>query len=84
MNVQRGKHFRSFLGKNILLLACTTSLIGGYAIYEVNKYYMYVKYKSLVNVYLDACERDYLQSLQQEGRQVDLVLGQKAKQFEQP
>jgi hypothetical protein len=45
---------------NIILLLCTTAAVIGGASYEINKYYMYLKYKNLVDSYLDACEKDYL------------------------
>lgn len=72
-NIERGKHFSRFMGKNVMLLACTSALIGGYAVYEVNKYYMYTKYRNLVSCYLDACERQFLRNLRDEGKSVDFT-----------
>ncbi|EAR83175.1 transmembrane protein, putative (macronuclear) [Tetrahymena thermophila SB210] len=72
--IKRTKYMKYFMGKYALAGACFLATLAGCGLYQVNKFYMYLKYKNLVESYLDAKEREFLNELKVQGQRIDLQL----------
>lgn len=62
------KFFRGFMSRHIIFIGALAGFCLGFVKYELTKYYLFLKYKPLVNKYLDCCEIQYLNQLKQDNR----------------
>ncbi|KAL4477445.1 hypothetical protein ABPG74_002595 [Tetrahymena malaccensis] len=72
--IKRTKYVKYFMGKYALAGSCFLATLAGCGLYQVNKFYMYLKYKNLVESYLDAKEREFLNELKEQGQRIDIQL----------
>ena len=68
----RQKYVKYFLSNQMLFFGFLSGFCVGYVKYEFTKYYLSLKYRKLINAYLDACEKNYLNRLKETGDAIEI------------